>query len=52
MEQGEICIRGPQIMKGYLDNIEATKGTIKDGWIHTGQCTKAYVNSKCNLYKE
>lgn len=36
-EPGEICIRGPQIMKGYLDDDESTTRTIdKDGWLHTG----------------
>nr|ASV46316.1 4-coumarate-coA ligase [Lilium regale] len=34
---GEICIRGAQIMKGYLDDPVATENTIdKDGWLHTG----------------
>ncbi|KAM3315279.1 hypothetical protein ACQJBY_033800 [Aegilops geniculata] len=33
---GEICIRGPQIMQGYFNNVEATDFTIKQGWLHTG----------------
>ena len=35
-EEGEMIVKGPQVMKGYLKNLEATQSTVKDGWLHTG----------------
>ncbi|KAF8362317.1 acs-14 [Pristionchus pacificus] len=33
---GEICVKGPTVMKGYLGRDEATRECIQDGWMHTG----------------
>jgi len=35
-EVGELCIRGPQVMKGYWNIPTETANALRDGWLHTG----------------
>jgi 4-coumarate--CoA ligase len=39
-EEGELCVSGPQVMKGYHKNKKATDSTIIKGWLHTGDIAR------------
>jgi long-chain acyl-CoA synthetase len=35
-EEGELLVRGPQVMQGYFENVRETELVLRDGWLHTG----------------
>ncbi len=39
-EVGELCVKGPQVMKGYWQRPEETVKVMVDGWLHTGDMAK------------
>jgi long-chain acyl-CoA synthetase len=39
-EVGELCVRGPQVMKGYWNNPVETALALTDGWLHTGDIAR------------
>ena len=39
-EIGELLIKGPAVMKGYLNRPAATEETIREGWLHTGDIAR------------
>ncbi|KAL1555099.1 putative CoA ligase ccl9 [Salvia divinorum] len=45
---GEVCIRGPNVTKGYKNNVEANKSAFLFGWFHTGDL--GYLDSDGYLH--
>jgi long-chain acyl-CoA synthetase len=41
---GELCVRGPQVMKGYWNHPEETAKAMQDGWVKTGDV--GYLNAE------
>ncbi len=39
-ESGELCVRGPNVMRGYFNQPEQTAATIRNDWLHTGDIAK------------
>ncbi|HIF93921.1 MAG: class I adenylate-forming enzyme family protein [Myxococcales bacterium] len=39
-EVGELCVRGAQVIRGYLNREEETAESITDGWLHTGDIAR------------
>lgn len=46
---GEICVKGPQVMRGYWNWPEETAATIRDGWLRTGDIGNMDSNGRITI---
>jgi long-chain acyl-CoA synthetase len=47
-EHGELCVRGPYLMKEYWKNPDATREALRGGWLHTGD--QGFIDEKGHFY--
>jgi long-chain acyl-CoA synthetase len=47
-EPGEVRVRGPQLMRGYLGRAEATQAVLREGWLYTGDI--GYIDGDGDLF--
>ena len=48
-EDGELLVKGGIVFKGYYGNPEATRDTIQDGWLHTGDVAEQCADGSISL---
>jgi long-chain acyl-CoA synthetase len=48
-EAGEICVQGPTVMSGYLNQPEATADALQGGWLHTGDMGRFDTQGRLHL---
>ena len=48
-QSGVIFVKGPQVMKGYYKNLEATKKVLNNGWINTGDIGRINSNNTISI---
>jgi acyl-CoA synthetase (AMP-forming)/AMP-acid ligase II len=47
--EGEVCVRGDNVMLGYWDNAAATAKVLRDGWLHTGDIGRVDADGYLSL---
>ncbi len=48
-QTGELCVRGPHVVRGYWNNPEATAASFRDGWLATGDLAKLDDEGFCTI---